>query len=70
MRKFCLHLWIHCKFEILFLEAKALQDRLTKSKSKHETNEFKIFDKNIKTGKIECTKLFRRRIEGPCPTPK
>ena len=42
-----LDLWIHCEFELFFLEAKALQHRLTKSKSKHETNEFKLFDKNM-----------------------
>ena len=47
-----LDLWIHCEFELLFLEAKALQDRLTKSKSKHEANEFKLFDKNMETGKV------------------
>ena len=46
-----LDLWINCEFELLFLEAKGVQDRLTRSNSKHETNEFKLFDKNMEIGK-------------------
>ena len=47
-------LWIHCEFELLFLEAKALEDRLTKSKSKHETNEFNY---STKTWKLEKSRM-------------
>ena len=47
-----LDLWIRCKFDDLFIEAKALQERLRKLNRKREVDEFKAFDKQMESDKI------------------
>ena len=43
---------IKFKFYDLFIEAKALQERLWKLNRKREVHEFKAFDKQMESGKI------------------
>ena len=47
-----LDLWIRCKFDDLLFEAKALQERLKKLNEKRGLDEFKVFDKQMESGKI------------------
>ena len=39
-----LNLWVRCKFDDLFIEAEALQERLGKLNRKREVDELKAFD--------------------------
>ena len=47
-----LDLWIRCKFDSFFVEAKALQERLYKLYRKREMDEFNALDKQIESGTI------------------
>ena len=47
-----LDLWIRCKFNYLFIEAKALQEHLRKFNRKREVDEFKALDKQMESGNI------------------
>ena len=47
-----LDLWIRCKFDYFFIEAKALQERLRKLNRKRKVDEFKAFGKQMESGKI------------------
>ena len=44
--------WIGCQFDDLFVEARALQERLRKLNRKREVDEFGAFDKQMETAKI------------------
>ena len=47
-----LDLWIRCKFNCLFVAAKARQECLKKLNKKREVYEFNAFDKQMESGKI------------------
>ena len=47
-----LHQWIKWDIDSLFLEAKAIQERMSSTKAKRSVDEYKEFDKYLSTGKI------------------
>ena len=54
-RMFKMLIWFWCNFDDLFVETKALQDRLKNINRKREVDEYKAFDKQMKSGKISNT---------------
>ena len=54
--------WIKGEYEELYTEAKALQDRLTKTRAKRAYNELKEFDQNMTEGKFQMpSEAFRTK---------
>ena len=44
--------WIKCHIDCLFLEAKTIQELMSRTKTKRSVDEYKKFDKHMSTGKI------------------